>query len=288
MAEEKKYYTSRTDLVFKTIMMDLPKILEKIIEIVIKEKLEDLEIINPELPITSIEVKSHRLDILVQKENKFLDLEMNNGILTYTRLRNYLYLMDKANNMVETGGSYTKLLDKDFILINLNYGDKYEEKDRKYIIREYKIQDEFGVYLENVRAYDVNLDLLKEMWYDFSSKEKEIYKYLYMLDLEKKELEVFTKGDSHMEEYKDKLNKLNNDKKFIDRISAEEDRLYCYNSDIEIAEEKGKNEGKAEGISIGEKQEKINIAKNMLKEDIDIDLIVKITGLSKEEVLLLK
>lgn len=38
-----------------------------------------------------------------------------------------------------------------------------------------------------------------------------------------------------MEKYKNKLNKLNSNDEFVDRISAEEDKLYCYNSDIELA-----------------------------------------------------
>ncbi len=103
MLKEKKFYTAKSDLVFKTIMIEEPIILEKIIESVTKEKLVDLEILNSELPITSIEVKSHRLDIIVRKDNHLLDLEMNNGVLKYTKFRNFLYLMDKINNMVEKG-----------------------------------------------------------------------------------------------------------------------------------------------------------------------------------------
>ncbi len=280
MSNEKKYYTAKADLVFKTIMIEEPIILEKIIEAVTKEKLVDLEILNSELPITSIEVKSHRLDILVRKDNNLLDLEMNNGVLKYTKFRNFLYLMDKINNMVEKGKNYTNVLDKEFILINLNYKDKIEKEEKNNIIREYKIQDESGFYLDNIKVYDVHLDLLKKLWYILSSKEKEIYKYLYMLDLEKKELEDFTKGDRNMENYKDKLNKLNSDDEFVDRISAEEDRLYCYNSDIEIAKEEGKNEAI--------KERNIEIAKNMLKEDESIEKIIKYTGLSEKEILDLK
>ena len=42
--------------------------------------------------------------------------------------------------------------------------------------------------------------------------------------------------------------------------------------------------GKSEGISEGESQNTIKIAKKMLEKQIDIALIMEITGLTKEEI----
>ncbi|MEA3423532.1 MAG: hypothetical protein U9Q80_07055 [Bacillota bacterium] len=50
-----------------------------------------------------------------------------------------------------------------------------------------------------------------------------------------------------------------------------------YNGAVSFAIIKGFEKGKSEGI--------IDVAKNALKEGLDIDLLVKITGLSKEEIL---
>ena len=280
MSQAQKYYTSKSDLVFKTVMMDMPELLGKIIEVITEEKVNNIEILNSELPIASIEVKSHRLDIIVQSENKIIDLEMNNKMKEYTRFRNYLYLMDKANNMVMRGKSYSKLLDKNFILINLIYGEKPKTKRKDEIIEIYKIQNKKRIYIDNIKIIDVNLDLLKYIWYDLEEKEQEKYKYLYMLDLQKEELKEFSKGDKEMEDYKNKLDKLNKNTEFRDRISAEEDALYCYNSDIELAEEKG--------ISIGKDEAKLEDAKNFLKLGVEVDIISKATGLSKEKILSLK
>ena len=52
----------------------------------------------------------------------------------------------------------------------------------------------------------------------------------------------------------------------------------------EHGKEAGKAEGKTEGISIGELQEKRKIAKSMLQENIPIETIAKITGLSQGEI----
>ena len=45
----------------------------------------------------------------------------------------------------------------------------------------------------------------------------------------------------------------------------------------------GKEEGKAEGLEEGAKKEKIEIAKNLLKDGISIEVVSKNTGLSIEE-----
>ena len=49
-----------------------------------------------------------------------------------------------------------------------------------------------------------------------------------------------------------------------------------------------KRHGLAEGEAKGQKEKQIQIAKNMLDEKMDIKLISKITGLSKEEIEKLK
>lgn len=38
------------------------------------------------------------------------------------------------------------------------------------------------------------------------------------------------------------------------------------------------------GLEEGEKKSKLEIAKNMIKENIDIDIIEKVTGLTREEI----
>ena len=46
----------------------------------------------------------------------------------------------------------------------------------------------------------------------------------------------------------------------------------------------GISQGKAEGISEGKNERNIEIAKNMLNEGIDINIITKCTGLTNEDV----
>ena len=52
----------------------------------------------------------------------------------------------------------------------------------------------------------------------------------------------------------------------------------------EEAFEKGKAEGRAEGRAEGARENSISIAKNMIAANVEIDFIVKMTGLTKDEV----
>ena len=67
---------------------------------------------------------------------------------------------------------------------------------------------------------------------------------------------------------------------------------YDYATDIEVqreeAFEKGVSKGLQQGISQGEYQAKIETAKNMLKDNLDIETIVKYTGLSIDTIKSLK
>ena len=55
------------------------------------------------------------------------------------------------------------------------------------------------------------------------------------------------------------------------------------NTELYNAEQKGLNKGLKEGKENGIRENKIETAKNMLKESISIDIISKVTGLTKEE-----
>ena len=53
--------------------------------------------------------------------------------------------------------------------------------------------------------------------------------------------------------------------------------------DFEKAKEEGREEGRKEGRKEGSLKNAIEVAKNMLKENFDVDLISRLTGLKKEQ-----
>ena len=98
---------------------------------------------------------------------------------------------------------------------------------------------------------------------------------LGMLDMSQKELESI-KGDKYMDRLKEEVVEINNDEEMIKLLSDEdEERLY-----INTMKEIGKEEGVKEGIE----QNKLEMVKKMLKENIDISTISRVSGLSEKEI----
>ena len=69
-----------------------------------------------------------------------------------------------------------------------------------------------------------------------------------------------------------------------DRYEQESNDYLTYWATLKTAKKKGMAEGLAEGIDIGESQKAFDVARNMKKEGFDSAMIVKITGLSREEI----
>ncbi|WP_028329730.1 Rpn family recombination-promoting nuclease/putative transposase [Brachyspira alvinipulli] len=87
-----------------------------------------------------------------------------------------------------------------------------------------------------------------------------------------------------MEEVQKKYNNFVKSKLMM--MEYEKKEAYLYGNQIMLDEERrlGKEEGIKEGIKEGIEQEKYLLAKNMKKEKIDVNVISKVTGLTKEEI----
>ncbi len=77
---------------------------------------------------------------------------------------------------------------------------------------------------------------------------------------------------------------------FLDNPEDKEvDKIMKENEEIKEAKEEGraegKVEGKKEGLKEGEKKAKLEDAKKMLEEEITLEQVMRITGLTKEEIM---
>ena len=92
----------------------------------------------------------------------------------------------------------------------------------------------------------------------------------------------------------DKNEAIKEAKKVYDELMADEHERTLiklrekYIRDYNTIKEDGYNNGYNDGKELGAKENAIEIAKKMLKENVDVDFIVKMTGLSKEELEKLK
>ena len=97
---------------------------------------------------------------------------------------------------------------------------------------------------------------------------------------------------SSVKESVDKLKRLNKEDVFIYDITPEEEEKYIQNTEKNIARREGLKEGLEKGLAEGLKSGKIEAQRkmtiNLLKENIPIEKIVAVTGLSEEEIEKLK
>ena len=106
-------------------------------------------------------------------------------------------------------------------------------------------------------------------------------KYFKLLTLDKKEdLKLISKGDEIMEDAANKIVSLSDDQGFISELEKQQIHEYAMDYALGKAEERGKQSG----VQEGEKNKQIEIAKNLLSEGIDINVISKTTGLSVDEI----
>ncbi len=109
-----------------------------------------------------------------------------------------------------------------------------------------------------------------------------------MLDANSEELKELCKGDAIMEKFKENVDKLNDDKTVIDFLTKEEEdeiiKNSYYDDGLEAGLKQGKEFGLKQGKELGQMEEKIDLAKKMKENNIALDLISKITGLSQKEI----
>ena len=110
------------------------------------------------------------------------------------------------------------------------------------------------------------------------------YFHVAMLALNKEELKrLGTNGDKIMEEFVKSVKVINNDSDFIEFMSKEEDEEKTRNTYFTNGREEGYINGEKQGIEVGDKNVRMETAKNMLNDNLPIDTTIKYTGLSKKK-----
>ena len=94
-----------------------------------------------------------------------------------------------------------------------------------------------------------------------------------MFDLGKDDLKTLSNGDDFVAKYTDELTKLNDNDEFQSWMTYEEDQQMILNTEKKMSYNEGQNDSKLE------------IAKSLLQQKINIDVISKATGLSNDEIL---
>ncbi len=302
---EKEIYTCRNDRVFKEIFMkeENKDLLIALLESILDIKIKELEYLNLEKNVDNINVRRKRFDLHVKTEKEDIQIEVNSQMYDYVRPRNAAFLFDTYSHNVQVGKDYTE--NTLFIQINFTYGlgneTKYYNKREYDVISKYMfVNQKCKPYIHNIVLYEFDMDYFTKLWYSNDEKEKERYKYLMMMDLRLDELREISGKDRMVGRYMSELERVNEDPKFREFISAEEDNRKIENSlrkqfreeglaegravGIVEGRKEGRKEGREEGIKEGEKQGNLKTAKKMLDKGFSIEDISDITGLTIDEI----
>ena len=273
ITKPKKFYTCKNDSAFKEIFGNIKnkKLLIWLLERILQVRIDELTYLNVERNNNDLITKRKRLDILVETNVGRINIEMNATNKEYLHPRNFCYLSNIYNKNTSISEDYNE--ETLTIQINFTYGIKDDNK----ILRIYKVQDdEQKCYIKNFEIYEYNMDIIMNFWYSLDIEKVTEYSHLIMLDLEKNSLKELVKYDGKVDEYMEKITKLNTDANFWEVFTPEEDERYIRNTIKRESEKKG------------ERKKSCEIAKNMLAKNLDLNLIMDVTNLSKNEIMKLQ
>ena len=255
-------------------------------------KSTNISLLNNELPKGIIKEYQKTIDIYVSlNDNTRIDVELNNASYNdLLSIRNSLYESKLFSMSLESGESIKELANKKIIQLNLNTKDlniTYGED----ILMTYGIKTG-NFYLKNRQIILKYLAYYKKMYYNFDIK------------LSKSELWLVVILSESFTELYDLLGELLSDikrDKFIRKvIEMSKDTFILHEWEKEKMDEltklayeedghkRGLEQGIQQGFTDGANHEKREIAKNLLKENVSLDLISKSTGLSHDEIEKLK
>lgn len=124
------------------------------------------------------------------------------------------------------------------------------------------------------------MDYYMQIWYDNIKEEIDKNKYLIMLGLNDKQLNKMKTKDNIINKFKTSIEKVNKEPRFIEYMTKEKDDMMKQNTLISKAEEAG--------ITRGVNLRNLEIAKNLLSNNVDVNIISNSTGLSIEKINKLK
>ena len=284
--KEKEIIPLTFDYVFTNIFNN-PKnidIVESFLAAYFNEKLENIKgkvkINNRELIRNSKKDSRKQVDLVLDLKGEKINIELNNDLSKGKENRNIVYASKIHGNQLKEGErDYNNILKT--LQINLNNFSSNKEKLREtYYLR----NEENKILTKKFQIDYVDLEKANENIYN--EDEKLLAKWCRVITSKTKEKLKEEIGEGLMEkETKEKL---------VDEVEkyTDDDEVYVLYSnytreelekntlldDVRRAKEELK-QAKKEA-----KEQKFEIVKNLLKENIDINTIIKVTGFTKKEI----
>jgi len=275
------------DYVFKRVFAKegneglLKDLLESILDIDINRVI----IQNPELIRETKEGKTGVLDIKAEiNENTVIDIEIQVENEYNISERSTVYMGKLISNQLNKGDTYSKL--KKSILINIlnfNYFKrnsyhsiahmKFEKtKEQKYVDMGYEKEDEIATKDVEVHYIEIPKFIKKN-----PGTNTKIEQWLWTIVGKEEKVKMAESKNKEVKKAVEVLDEMSMSKEERERYEAIQKYEFNYNTGVRNAREIG--------IQEGEKRKQVEIIIEMLKNNIDIEQIKKITKLTKEEIL---
>ncbi len=219
-------------------------------------------VIDADIPDKSVFIHHNEQDVVVTIDNKYINVEMSND-KSKNKRKNEITSHKYASSMYVKGSNYSESYI--FYQIAIENYNIFKNSD---LITEVGLTDlkNGEIETDEFRKFHVNLKNIPNKCYNELS-ERERYFKLFLID-DVDDLEKISMGDDIMKKVVETVKSLSSDPIFMSELEKQQLDEYC----------------NAMAIVDAIKEEKNELAKKSLNENIDIETISKITGLSIDEI----
>ena len=278
---KEKFYVLGNDIIFKNTFNTeerLKRLLNESLDLKVNELFQN----NIQLSVENTKERVKKLDLILNTDKGIINVEVNYNSKSEVPNRNFLFFCKLISSSIKKTESYLKV--EKHIQLNLTWNLQkflpFDVTNRK-IIKCYIMDEETHIKVHDdiFEIVHINMDYFKKVWYHGNIQDENPF-FMLLAASNKEEMDKISKGDKFMEEINKKVKKLNLDPEIVKEIVIENEDEIIKNSIYHSGVKDGIEEGIREGIS----QRNIEIAKNLLKKKIDINIISETTGLTKEEI----
>ena len=277
-----KRYPPKMDIIFQAIFGEVgsENITKDFLKKILKRKIEKISL--DKNPILRRELKDDKLGVLdiiteldgKEKCNIEMQLIDKNNIIE----RMLYYWSKMYTRQIKAGDDYNKL-EKTIVILIADFNIKgLEEVEYHSTWKIIETNSAKKLILTDKFELDI-IELSK-----IKGRENEKDQLLdWLIFLENPESERVTRKmeeNENLKEAVEKLDRISKDEKMQRIIELREKAI----RDEHAIYAKGVDDGIEEGKAKGAREKQIEIAKSMLKENMDIEMIIKITGLTKQEI----
>ena len=274
-----------------------------------RQVVKDVSYLNPEHVGDVYTDRRAIFDVYCEGENgeKFI-VEMQNAYQTYFKDRALFYSTFPIREQAPKGSEWDFKLNHVYTVALLNFSMNEDAFDKEKIRHHVQLCDtathkifydklEF-IYVE-IAKFNKSLDELETLYdkwlyalknlYKLTQRPKELCDKVFDRLFEEAEIAKFTPQE--MREYETSKMAYRDIKNSVDTAKREgiaEGMEKGMKEGMELGMAKGKQEGLAEGMEKGMNQRSLDIARNMLADGVDLNLIMKYSGLTQEQIEKLK